>query len=141
MILERGRCSRLGMGSPHPNPSPQGRGARIEPSFGLPSPPGRGDGGEGSPLSVEQRRRVDGALANIPVAVFAKPPIPGAVKTRLARRLGEDAAALLARAFPHRGQARAGGQQARAYALGKALGELFGQAAVGAAGKHGCVSG
>lgn len=38
-------------------------------------------------------------IANIPVAVFAKPPIPGAVKTRLARRLGDDAAARLARAF------------------------------------------
>lgn len=35
----------------------------------------------------------------IPVCVFAKPPRPGAVKTRLASELGRESAAVLARAF------------------------------------------
>ncbi|MPN59405.1 hypothetical protein SDC9_207126 [bioreactor metagenome] len=35
--------------------------------------------------------------------------------------------ALLARAFTHRGQARASRQQPRAYALGQTLGQLLGQ--------------
>jgi len=33
------------------------------------------------------------------LAIFAKPPVPGAVKTRLAARIGDEAAALLAKAF------------------------------------------
>ncbi len=49
---------------------------------------------------------------------------------------GVRAHALLARALAHRGQARAGGQQPRADALGKALGQLVGQGAVGGAGEH-----
>lgn len=38
-------------------------------------------------------------MVNVQVCVFAKPPRPGVVKTRLARALGPDAAAMLAAAF------------------------------------------
>ena len=46
--------------TPHPNPFPGGRGARSEPDFRLPSPFGRGAGGEGEPFGGQYPRRGDG---------------------------------------------------------------------------------
>ena len=53
----------------------------------------------------EQNRRLERQLdahsAAIPVCIFAKPPIPGRVKTRLAAAIGSQAAAELASAMLH----------------------------------------
>lgn len=38
-------------------------------------------------------------MSRLPVCVFAKPPVPGTVKTRLAKEIGPERAAALARAF------------------------------------------
>lgn len=49
--------------------------------------------------SVVRRGRTIAGERDVCVCVFAKPPRPGTVKTRLVPQLGEDAAAALARAF------------------------------------------
>ncbi|GIW73143.1 MAG: hypothetical protein KatS3mg102_2685 [Planctomycetota bacterium] len=50
---------------------------------------------------MRDRARADGQQrrARLPVVVFAKPPVPGQVKTRLVAALGPEGAAALARAF------------------------------------------
>jgi len=76
-------------------------------------------------------------IADIEAALSAR--LHQALRQQLVvgRHHGIGAHALLARAIAHRGQARASGQQARANALGEALGQLFGQGAVGGADQHG----